>query len=269
MRFSKMQAYGNDFVFMTFFGKAPSCLPSLARFCCDRRRGIGADGYIVICGSETCDIMMRVFNPDGSEAEMCGNALRCSAALLRIKGITCSDTVTVETRGGIRGAEILSLDGNLCIVKGDMGIPTDVKSIENARSVRGKKFELTALSLGNPHIAAYAEDVNGLDIKKYGPALEKGGYFPNGANVHFYSLSQSGVLAVRSWERACGETLSCATGAAAAFTAARLRGLCGERAYICHPGGKLLAETGDGGRVFTTGETRLVYEGELSPESVL
>ncbi|MBP5657450.1 MAG: diaminopimelate epimerase [Clostridia bacterium] len=269
MRFTKMQSCGNDYVYVTAFGKPLAALPKLARFCSDRHRGIGSDGLIVICGSEKCDIRMRVFNPDGTEAEMCGNALRSAAALARMKGIICKDDITVETLGGEKSVRILSLDGGYCIAKIDLGVPEGFKAYEEPVSVRGRKFEISVLSFGNPHIAAFTAGVDRLNIKKYGPPLEKSGYFPNGANVHFYSVSPGGEIAARSWERGCGETLSCATGAAAAFAAARARGICGLRAYVRHPGGTLLAESDENGRIFVTGETRLVFEGELLPEDIV
>ncbi len=268
MRFAKMQAYGNDYVYVIAFGREPACLPRLARFCSDRRRGIGADGLIVICDSEKCDIRMRVFNPDGTEAEMCGNALRSAAALVRMKGMVCKDAVTVETLGGKRSVEILSLQGGLCRARSDLGEPSALTRRDSPETVCGMSFSPTALTIGNPHIVVRIEDVKDLEIKKYGAALEKSDYFPNGANVHFYCQSQRGTLNVRSWERGCGETLSCATGAAAVFAVARGGGLCGDRAQVAHPGGTLLAEA-EGGHIFITGETRLVYEGELLPENIV
>ena len=271
MQFTKMHGCGNDYVYIDggIFKMDPDDKPGFVRFVSDRHFGIGSDGLILICGSEKCDIRMRVFNPDGTEAEMCGNALRSAAALVRMKGIICKDDITVETLGGEKSVRILSLDGGYCIAKSDLGVPEGFKAFEEPVSVRGRKFEISVLSLGNPHIAAFTSGIDRLNIKKYGPPLEKSGYFPNGANVHFYSVSPGGEIAARSWERGCGETLSCATGAAAAFAAARARGSCGGRAYVRHPGGTLLAESGDGGRIFVTGETRLVFEGELLPEDTV
>ncbi|MBQ6043882.1 MAG: diaminopimelate epimerase [Clostridia bacterium] len=269
MRFTKMQSCGNDYVYITEFGNEPGRLAQLARFCSDRHRGIGSDGLILICSSRKCDIRMRVFNPDGSEAEMCGNALRSAASLARMKGIVCKDTVTVETAGGEKSVRILSLDGGYCRAICDLGVPEGFTTFDEPICVRGRQFEIAVLSFGNPHIAAFTSGIDRLNIKKYGPPLEKSGYFPNGANVHFYSAPQGGEIRARSWERGCGETLSCATGAAAVFAAARARGICGLRAYVRHPGGTLLAESDENGRIFITGETRLVYEGELLPENIV
>ena len=267
MRFTKMESYGNDYVYITAARSALRSPGMLARFCADRRRGIGGDGMILITGSEKCDILMRVFNPDGSEAEMCGNALRSSAALVYMKGLVCKEDITVETAGGVRSVRILACDGCRCLALSDLGAPQNVKKIENAVAFEDGMKDALSLSLGNPHCVVFCKDVENLDILRYGPALEKSKHFPDGANVHFCRADGGGIVC-RSWERNCGETPSCATGAAAAFFYAHKSGAAGKRAYVKHPGGELLAELNGEGHILITGETKLVFEGEFMPEAV-
>ena len=268
MRFTKMQAYGNDYAYIFAFSGVPAQLTRLARFCSDRRRGIGGDGMILICRSDTCDIKMRVFNPDGSEAEMCGNALRSAAALAYMKGIAAGKRVTVETLAGVRSVDILECDGAVCRAAAYLGKAQNVKIYGFPLKVRSKRFEAAYVSLGNPHCVVFAENINKLDLKKYGGDIEKSRLFPNGANVHFCSPGGGNIINARSWERRCGETPSCATGAAAILYACAVTGRSGKCAYIKHPGGMLLVESREDG-LRVTGETRVVYEGEFSPENVL
>ena len=267
MRFAKMESLGNDYVYITAAGDAPRSPERLARFCADRRRGIGGDGMILITRSGKCDIRMRVFNPDGSEAEMCGNALRSSAALVYMKGLVCKENISVETAGGERRVKILATDGCRCRALSDLGVPEDVKTIANAAAFESGPKDAVSLSLGNPHCVVFCEDLETLDIRRYGQALEKSEYFPNGTNVHFCRVTGGGIEC-RSWERNCGETPSCATGAAAAFFCAGITGGVGKRAYVKHPGGELLAELNGDGHILITGETKLVFEGEFMPEAV-
>ena len=269
MRFTKMQSSGNDYVYIMESEIRSTPPGKLAKFCSARRFGIGSDGMIVIGASEKCDIKMRVFNPDGSEAEMCGNALRSSAALVYMKGLLRKKHITVETLGGEKTVDILNEDGRYCRAVTDIGKPIGVKRVRLPYDIKGCFGEAYILSFGNPHCAIRAENVKKTALCKHGARLEKCSLFTNGANIHFYSVNDAGNIEARSWERGCGETFSCATGAAAVFAAARQNGECGKSAYVHHPGGELYIKEAENGHILITGETRIVYEGELSTGDVI
>lgn len=263
MRFTKMQSSGNDYVYIIESELKRTPPEKIARFCSARRFGIGSDGMIVIGISEKCDIKMRVFNPDGSEAEMCGNALRSSAALVYMKGLLRKKHITVETPGGEKTVDILYEDGSCCRAVTDIGSPLDVKRVRLPFDIKGCMSDAVILSFGNPHCAIRTENVKKTALSKYGARLEKCPLFKNGANIHFYSVNDAGKIEARSWERGCGETLSCATGAAAVFASARQNGEIGKSAYVHHPGGELYINEAENGHILITGETKIVYEGEF------
>ena len=202
MKFTKMQAYCNDYVYVITFDQEVKNPAAAARFVSDRHKGVGSDGMIMICPSAIADFRMRVFNPDGSEAEMCGNALRSTGKLVYVKGLTSKTDFTVETLGGIKKIHLTVENGDVVNITANIGrpifdadrIPVTVTNENNALigydyTILDRIFNITALSLGNPHCAVLCDDIYSIDIAKYGHALECSPIFPNKANIHFYDVT--------------------------------------------------------------------------------
>ena len=220
MKFTKMQAYCNDYVYVITFDQEVKKPAAAARFVSDRHKGVGSDGMIMICPSAIADFRMRVFNPDGSEAEMCGNALRSTGKLVYVKGLTSKTDFTVETLGGIKKIHLTVENGDVVNITANIGrpifdadrIPVTVTNENNALigydyTILDRIFNITALSLGNPHCAVLCDDIYSIDIAKYGHALECSPIFPNKANIHFYDVTDRENIRMIAWERNCGELL--------------------------------------------------------------
>ncbi len=275
MKFSKMQAYCNDYVYVNEFDGLPADLPAAARFVSHRHKGVGSDGMIAICKSKTADFRMRVFNPDGSEAEMCGNALRSTAKLVYLKGFTTKTQFTVETLGGIKSCFLTVENGDVVNISANIGapifdadkIPATVTNSGNSLigysyTVLDKTFNLTALSLGNPHCAVLCDDIYSIDIAKYGAALETCPLFPNKANIHFYDVIDSNNIRMIAWERNCGETLACGTGCCTCVVAANLAGICDSHVSVHQKGGTIVIDYVNG-EITMTGKSEFVFDGEI------
>jgi diaminopimelate epimerase len=267
MRFTKMHGIGNDFVMVDTIrdGCPDSDLATLARRVNDRRFGIGGDGLILVERGDTAPFRMRMFNPDGSESEMCGNGIRCFAKLLRDHGHANETQVPVDTGAGRLVVELLD-DGK---VRVDMGlarfrrseIPMTGPVVEQFVEQPIDGYTGTAVSMGNPHLVIFLDDLSGLDLRTEGSRLEHHELFPNRTNVHFVQVLGDGLLLQKTWERGAGATLACGTGACAAAVAAFVTGRAPRKSEVKLPGGSLVIEYLEDGRVLMTGPADTVFEG--------
>lgn len=277
--FHKMHGTLNDFVvFHDLGGKFRLTREHVIRIC-DRRGGVGADGVIVIRPSEHADFFMDYINADGSYAEMCGNGIRCLAKYVYDNALSDKTALPVETRAGVKILQIFSgADGKAERIRVDMGrpvfepekIPSTLKSvqvpvIDCPVESEGRLFQATLVSMGNPHCVIFVDEDPDPLPSRYGPAIENHALFPARTNVEFIRVESPGVLTMRVWERGCGETLSCGTGACAAAVAARLKGFSGALARVRLLGGELGIEwNGNNNHVFMTGTATSVYVGSIT-----
>ena len=265
--FTKMHGAGNDFVFLDCLKHDYGNLEALAKKLCDRRFGIGADQLLTVQPSKVADFKMAIYNADGSQVEMCGNGIRCFAKYVYDHGITQKQELEVETLAGIIRPKIV---GDL--VEVDMGepilegrkIPVDADGEIKNRPliVDGKTYEVTCVSVGNPHCVLYLDDVDSLDLEKIGPGFERHVFFPKRVNTEFIKVLQPNEVNMRVWERGAGETWACGTGASAAAVAGVLAGKT-ERELTLHlKGGDLFIEWRESNnRVYMTGGAEEVFHG--------
>ena len=275
IKFTKMQGLGNDYVYMDAIHQKIENESSLAQFVSNRHFGIGSDGLILICKSDIADFKMRMFNSDGSEAEMCGNGIRCVGKFVYDKGLTDKTTVTIETLAGIKTLELNTKDGKVETVKVDMGEPilnpkeipviSDEEPVKNLMlEAEGRKFKFTCVSMGNPHAITEVEDTEKFDVEKYGKVLEVDKAFPNKTNVEFIQIVDKNHVKMRVWERGAGETLACGTGACATAVACYINGKTDRNVEVELLGGKLYIEWNEeNNHIFMTGPAVTVFEGEL------
>lgn len=274
MRFTKMHGTGNDYIYVNALQEVVQDPSSLARRMSDRHFGVGSDGLVLIMPSAVADFRMRMFNADGSESEMCGNASRCIGKYVYDKGLTKKTTVTLETAAGIKELGLAVNEGRVATVCVDMGAPILDPAVIPV-SVEGKEalhlplvlptgvVEVSCVSMGNPHAVCFVDDVDGLDVATMGPAIEQHPLFPNRVNAEFVQVLAPSHLKMRVWERGAGETLACGTGACATLVAAVLRGLAVREARVDLRGGTLWINwRPDNGAVYLTGDAAFVYEGE-------
>ena len=275
--FVKMHGIGNDFpVFDHLQLGAPTIdqIQDAAMQLCDRRFGIGGDGTISVLPSEKADFAMRMFNPDGSEAEMCGNGIRCFAKYVFDRGLTTKTEISVETLAGIMLLDLTVEDSKVSQVRVDMGeprleraqIPMEGPSgqvLHEALKLDGEVLYITGVSMGNPHIVFFPEQATDELILRVGPKLETHPAFPKRTNVHAAQLVGRDELVMKIWERGAGPTLACGTGACAVGVAAHLNGLTGRDVLIHLPGGDLRIQWGINNHVYMTGSAALVYEGTI------
>lgn len=274
-KFTKMHGLGNDYVYMDAIHQNIENESSLAQFVSDRHFGIGSDGLILICKSDVADFKMRMFNSDGSEAEMCGNGIRCVGKFVYDKGLTDKTTVTIETLAGIKTLILNVKQGKVETARVDMGEPIlapekiPVMAIgEPVKELRinaiNKEFKFTCVSMGNPHAITVVENTKEFEVDKYGPILEVASVFPNKTNVEFIEIVDKNHIKMRVWERGAGETLACGTGACATAVACNLNGLTDRHVYIELLGGKLEIEWNEkDNHVYMTGPATTVFEGEI------
>ncbi|MDR2046349.1 MAG: carbamoyl-phosphate synthase large subunit [Clostridiales bacterium] len=273
LKFTKMHGAGNDYIYINCFENAINSPESLSAYLADRHFGIGGDGIVLICPSDVADAKMRMFNLDGSEGKMCGNAIRCVAKYLYDKDIVKKTEMRIETLSGIKKLKLFTKSGKVSRVSVDMGraitaakeIPVAFgkDSVINERvTIGGADYDITCVSMGNPHCIVFCDDIDVLDLQKLGPLFENHELFPERVNTEFVKIINSNGIAMRVWERGSGETLACGTGACAAAAAAVLNGFCEKNADITVKllGGELTVNYGDGG-VVMTGDAKLVYEG--------
>ena len=275
MRFTKMHGIGNDYVFVSTFDQvAPADPPAVARAVSDRHFGIGGDGLILIMPSERADARMRMFNADGSEGEMCGNGVRCVAKYLFDHGLTSKKQLTIETGRGVLTLDLEVDGGRVRRVRVDMGapilraaeIPTLLPGnppINAPIEVGDRSLQVTAVSMGNPHLVAYVSDVATFPLESLGPLLEHHRAFPRRVNVHIVEINSPNEVTMRTWERGSGITLACGTGACAVCVAGVLTGRTGRNLLAHLPGGDLeLKWEGDGTSVLMTGPATEAFSGE-------
>ena len=277
MKFTKMQGIGNDFVMVD--GLAASIderhFGQISQQMNNRKFGIGGDGLIVILPSKVADYKMRMFNPDGSEAQMCGNGIRCFARFLYDRKMISEPQVKVETLDGVKLLKILQRNGTVEAVRVDMGQPHLLRSeipmrgddngkvVNEGLKIEGRRFEITAVSMGNPHVAIFADHIDSIPLTKYGPLIENHKMFPDRANVHFVQVNEPGDISIRTWERGAGATLACGTGACACVVAGVLTNRTGRNVLVHLPGGDLRIEWLGDNRVVMTGPAEQVFEGEI------
>ena len=257
MEFVKMHGLGNDFVFLDHFSvEALDHYEELAQKLCHRQFGIGGDGLAIVLPSKVADARMRIFNPDGSEPEMCGNAIRCFARYVYDQGYVRKNPMRVETLAGILTLHLDIQDNQVQGVRVDMGEPI-LKAelvpvvgqgepvLGESLEAEGQTFQFTAVSMGNPHCVIFVDDFETLDFERFGPAIEKHSLFPRKTNVEFIRVESPQEMTMKVWERGAGPTLACGTGACASTVAAILNGKT-DRAVTVHlPGGDLFIEWGE------------------------
>jgi diaminopimelate epimerase len=273
MRFIKMHGIGNDYVYVDCFREAVKEPEKLAVRISDRHFGVGGDGLILIMPSEKADARMRMFNADGSEAQMCGNGIRCLAKYVFEAGISRQPEITVETLAGVLRLHLFAADGTVDKVKVNMGVPRlrrqDIPMLGEGERVLGEKltagdgeFAVTCVSMGNPHCVIYVDDVEKFPVTHYGPLLEHHPQFPQRTNVEWIEWISRREIRQRTWERGSGETLACGTGACAAAVASVLNGKT-DRAVTVHLlGGDLEIEWADDEHVYMTGPAVEVFRGD-------
>ncbi|AOZ91539.1 diaminopimelate epimerase [Paenibacillus crassostreae] len=276
MEFTKMHGLGNDFIVIYGEQELPQNANELAIQLCHRFFGIGADGLVYILPSDIADFRMRIINSDGSEAEQCGNAIRCVAKYVYDHGYVTADEITIETLGaGAQQVHLHMRDGNVEKVTVDMGepildgvqIPTTLTAnpiVNYPVEVEGNSFQFTAVSMGNPHCVIYVEDACSFDLEKWGSALEVHPLFPKKTNVEFATIRDRSHVDMRVWERGAGPTLACGTGACATLVSSVLNGTTERSAWISLKGGDLFIEWNEvDNHVYMTGPATAVYTGTI------
>lgn len=279
LAFTKMQGIGNDFVVADCLapgGPSVEALQAASVRLCDRKFGIGGDGVLAVLPSDSADFLMRMFNPDGSEAEMCGNGIRCFAKFVFDRGYTDKTEIRVDTLGGVKVLSLTLRNGKVDQVKVDMGKPgldrADLPMtgepgtpLGQPVEVGGETVALTGVSMGNPHVVFFAEEATDALIDRLGPPLEKHSLFPRRTNVHVVQILSPSEIKMLTWERGAGRTLACGTGACACAVASALNGLTGRRVLAHLAGGDLLLEwSEEDGHVYMTGPAVEVFTGTIS-----
>lgn len=280
MQFAKLHGLGNDYVVVDGAAERLSdlSLSRVAQMVTDRHFGIGADGFIVVLPGSSADLRMRIFNADGSEAEMCGNGVRCLAKFAYDRGLVKKSGFTVETMGGLKTLQLDVEGSKMRAARVDMGpphlkrseIPTTLQGngpvVAEELSLDGRIFSVTCVSMGNPHCIIYVDDVSTAPVTTSGPLIEKHSAFPQKTNVEFIHVIGPSELDMRVWERGVGETMACGTGACASVVAGVLNRKNGHKANVHLPGGDLQIEWVEGGSVFMTGPAEEVFTGEIDLE---
>ncbi len=261
MRFTKMHGLGNDFVLV--YGQVPENAESLCAALCDRRFGVGADGVIFLCASSVADCEMRIFNADGSEANMCGNGIRCAGKYLYENGYVRKERITVETRSGAKKLTLRIENDAVRSVVADMGRAVMTQKDVTLSDGMGVG---TAVSVGNPHLVLFIKDADAVPISVWGPRIERDERFPGGVNIEFVQVLSPRKIRMRVWERGCGITMACGTGACASVFAAAKKGLCpvGEPVEVKLDGGSLFITVDETDAVTMEGPAVAVFSGEVS-----
>jgi diaminopimelate epimerase len=268
-----MHGCGNDYIYINGFDEIIENPKELAIKMSNRNFGVGSDGLVLILPSNNADFRMRMFNSDGSESEMCGNAVRCVGKYVYDKGLIKEDTITIETLAGIKILNLMIEEGNVYSVKVDMGEPileaSLIPVISNKQPVIDEQLEVlntiygfTCVSMGNPHAVTFVNDVKKFPLETVGPIVEIAPIFPRKTNVEFAQVVDEENIYMRVWERGAGETLACGTGACATLVACVLNGVTKRRATLHLIGGDLMIEWDENtNHVFMTGPAQTVFEG--------
>lgn len=278
MRFTKMQGCGNDYIYVNCFEESVTSPQQLARTISNRHFGIGSDGLVLIMPSDIADCRMRMFNSDGSESEMCGNAIRCVAKYVYDRDIIHKRELSVETLAGIKYITINADDNDIARkMTVDMGAPiteaTDIPVFADHSPVTdlklsafGREFTFTCVSMGNPHAVTFIDEaVSSFDVERFGKVFETEEHFPRRSNIEFAEVISPTHLKMRVWERGAGETLACGTGTCATVAAACLNGICPrEPVRVELLGGELLIEwKKSDGHIYMTGPAEFVFDGDI------
>lgn len=281
MMFFKMQGLGNDYVYIDCInGKEPIDIKNLTNRLSNRHFGVGSDGLILLCKSKVADLKMRMFNSDGSEAQMCGNGIRCVAKLAYELGLICEEITTIETLSGIKTLKLNIVNGKVKTVEVDMGAPIleatkipvsssakiEDKKVKAEVKVKNKKIELTRVSMGNPHAVTFVNNIKNFKVAEYGPILENADIFPEKANIEFVEVVDKNNIKMRVWERGSGETLACGTGACSSVVASSLNGYTDRKVNVQLLGGNLEIEWKPNNHVHMTGPAVTVFKGEWIDE---
>lgn len=275
MQFTKMHGCGNDYIYVDCTKYDLEDKSEFARIYSDRHKGIGADGLICICNSETADFRMKMYNADGSEGDMCGNGIRCVGKYVRDKKLTDKTTITVETNSGIKTLRIISEADRESWLQVDMGravfeadrIPVASglghEVIDKRLSLFGREWNITCVNTGNPHCVIFQEELTDELVNTFGPQFEKASIFPNRANIEFVKVLNDKEIEMRVWERGSGETMACGTGACASAAASFVNHKTGANVTVHLRGGDLKIEIDDLMNVRMTGPAETVYEGTV------
>lgn len=279
MKFVKMHGAGNDYVYIDGGKEVISDPAALAIELSNRNFGIGSDGLILILPSALADVKMRMFNGDGSEAEMCGNGVRCVAKYAYDHGLVHKETITVETGAGVLTLQLYpNAEGRIESVRVDMGLPRLTRGeipltgdpaaqvINLPLTILDQSFAITCVSMGNPHCVIFVDDVENFPVAQYGPLIEHHPLFPRRTNVEFVEVRSRCEVRQRTWERGAGETLACGTGASAVVVAGVLTGRTERVIKNVLSGGELEMEWSESGSVFMTGPAVEVFAGEYHPQ---
>ena len=275
MKFTKMHGLGNDHIIIDLFSEKAPDLQKLALRMCDRHFGVGADGLIVVGPSRHYDFSMRVINADGSEAEMCGNGIRCLARYVVENGLTEKTEFTTETVKGLHTQKVHLVDGKFVDVRTSMGQAVLQRSLipmagEDSEQVVGEKidvdgaeFRITAVNVGNPHCVVFVDDIDRVDIGTLGPKFEHHPLFPKRINTEFIQVLDKNNIRMRVWERSCGETLACGTGATASVVASILNGYTFDTVTVHLAYGDLIIEWNEQKELYMTGAAHTVFTGDF------
>lgn len=274
MKFTKMQGCGNDYVYVDCTKSLIQDIEETAVKISDRHFGVGSDGLILIRPSQTADFMMDMYNNDGSQGKMCGNGIRCVGKYVYDNGLTDKKHLKIETLSGIKELELTVENGKVTYVTVDMGAPVTKPSLIPVKSekeillkepvtVGGQKYEITCVSMGNPHAVVFVEDPKEVELEKIGPLFEHHEIFPERVNTEFIRVIDRKHIEMRVWERGSGETLACGTGACASAVACILNGVTDDEVIVSLQGGDLkIRYDRDNNKVFLTGPAVKVFDGE-------
>ncbi len=278
MKFTKLHGCGNDYVYVNLFEEKINDPAKMSIFVSDRHFGIGSDGLITIGPSDKADFRMRIYNADGSEAEMCGNGIRCVAKYVYDHNLTQNTQISVETGAGIKYLTLFVEDEKVASVKVDMGEPIlepslipvvsdSDKVIDEPIEVCGKQWNMTCVSMGNPHAVVFVDDVNNFEIEKYGPSFEKNERFPMRTNTEFVQVVSREEAIMRVWERGSDETWACGTGTCATVMACILNDKTDDKVLVHLRGGDLIIEYDrQTNHIYMTGPATEVFTGEIDYE---
>lgn len=273
MKFTKMHGLGNDYVYVDTFEQSVPDPAAMAIAVSRPHFGVGADGLVLIGPSTEADYAMRMFNADGSEGEMCGNAVRCIGKYVHDRGLTAKTRVTLATRGGIKTLELQLQGGSVEQVTVDLGEPAlgpaslpvtlaGAQVLNHPLSIDGQTHHISCVSMGNPHAVIFVDDPQAVDVHGIGRQIEHHPLFPKRTNVEFVRVRRRDLLEMRVWERGSGETLACGTGAAASLVAAVLNGLADRSAVVKLTGGDLRVHwDARDNHVYQTGPATFVFDG--------
>lgn len=292
MKFTKMQGIGNDYVYVNCFEEKVENPSELAVKISNRNFGVGSDGLILIKPSEVADFTMEMYNADGSQSEMCGNGIRCVGKYVYDYGLTDKESISVETLAGIKYLDFTIENGKVALITVNMGspelvpekVPVNVDAIKGVSDseksglaqvvdktleVDGKEYNVTCVSMGNPHCITFVDDTASFPLEEEGPKFEFHAAFPNRVNAEFIQVLSRNEVNMRVWERGSGETLACGTGACASTVACILNGLTDEEITLHLLGGDLKVRWDrDENAVFMTGPAKVVFDGEIDVEAL-